>query len=220
MKTSLHRHIDPANYHPDAVASAAGGTVTTLTPLLLILRLSLELHKEDYAVAKDVLSLLETQNQEGYALFQIKTAALILALQSATGSTVVAALEDWLEARKIYPENFTNDVWAAPELTPFVASFDAEKLAVPVPERYVVTEADRAMVADLSTAREMAVTENTEWLAPMGVTGSVKSIAKAYHIVHANHHLREITLGNDKDWPELIVSVDKNGAFIGSFISH
>jgi hypothetical protein len=220
MITSLQRHIDPANYHPDAVASAANGTVATLTPLLLILRLGIELHAENYAVAKNVLSLLEAQNQQGYASFQIKTAALILALQSATGSTVVAALEDWLEARKIYPENFINDVLEAPELAPFLAGFDPDKLAAPVLERYVVTEADRAMVADLNAARESAVKENLEWLAQMGVTGSVKSIAKAYHIVHANHHLREITLGNDKDWPELIVSVDENGAFIGSFISH
>jgi hypothetical protein len=220
MITSLHRHIDPANYHPDAIASAASGAMATLTPLLLILRLGIELQAENYATAKEVLLLLEAQNQEGYALFQIKTAALILALQSATGSTVVAALESWLEARKTYPENFTNDVLGAPELAPFIASFDPEKLAAPIVERYVVTEADRAMVADLGAAREMAVAENMEWLTPMGVTGLVKSIAKGYHIVHANHHLREITLGNDKDWPELIVSVDENGAFIGSFISH
>jgi hypothetical protein len=220
MITTLHRHLDPANYHPDAVASAGNGEVDQLSDLLLILRLGVELHREDYAASEKILNRLQSRNQEGCALFQIKTAALILALQSPTGLTSMAALEDWLEARKLYPGNFINDVLGAPELASFVTQIDPAKLVAPVPERYIVTDADRAMIADLNAARESAVKENIEWLRPMGLKGSVKSIANAYQIVYANHHLREVTLGNDKDWPELVVSVDEKGAFLGSFISH
>jgi hypothetical protein len=136
------------------------------------------------------LEQLETQNPEGYALFQIKTAALIIALQCASGSSVVAAAEDESEACKANPGKFINDVLDAPEHAPFLGSFNPAKLAALVLEHYIVTGTGRAMVEDLSTAREMAVKETMAWLVPMGVTGSVNSIAKAYHIVQANQDLR------------------------------
>jgi hypothetical protein len=220
MITSLHRHIDPANYHPDAVAEARAGPVAALEPHWLIIRLGLALYAGDRREAEAALRHLDAENRHGHELFQVVTAKLILALESADRAAILSALDVWLDARRTAPGNWRNEVLDAPELAPYITGMDPEKLAPPVRKRFVVTKEHRAMVRDIEAAREQAVTENLEWLRPLGVTGSVKAIARSYRIVHASTELREVTLESRKGWPDLTVSLDADGLVIGSFISH
>jgi hypothetical protein len=220
MMNSLNRFIDPANYHPDAVANAGLAAVADVEPYWLIIRLGIALHGGDRQAAEAVLRRLDADNRQGHELFQVVTAKLILALESADSASILSALDVWLEARKSAPGNWRNEVLDAPELAPFITGMDPAKLAPPVIKRFVVTKAHRAMVRDIDAAREQAVIENLEWLRPLGVTGSVKAIARSYRIVHADQELREVTLESRKGWPDLTVSLDADGLVIGSFISH
>jgi hypothetical protein len=220
MITSLHRFIDPANYHPDAVANAALGTVSDVELHWLIIRLGIALHAGDRQVAEAAVRRLDADNRQGHELFQVVTAKLILALESANRAAILSALDVWLDARRTAPGNWRNEVLDAPELTPYITGMDPAKLAPPVRKRFVVTKEHRAMVRDIEAAREQAVTENLEWLRPLGVTGSVKAIARSYRIVHASPELREVTLESRKGWPDLTVSLNADGLVIGSFISH
>jgi hypothetical protein len=75
-------------------------------------------------------------------------------------------------------------------------------------------------VCDIDAERDQTVIKNLEWLRPLGVTGSVRAIARSCRIVHANHKLREVTLESRKGRPDLTVSLDAQGAVTGSFTSH
>jgi hypothetical protein len=220
MMNSLNRFIDPANYHPDAVANAGLAAVADVEPYWLIIRLGIALHGGDRQAAEAVLRRLDADNRQGHELFQVVTAKLILALESADSASILSALDVWLDARKSAPGNWRNEVLDAPELAPYIAGVNPEKLVPPAIKRVRITKADRAMVRDLDAACIQAVTENLEWLRPLGVTGSVKAIAKSYRIVYANRVLREVTLCSSKDWPDLIVALDAQGAVLGSFIEH
>jgi hypothetical protein len=221
MTTSLDRFIDPVNYHPEAVINAARGNIADIDAGLLIIRLGVELYSGNRAGAQAAIKRLEADGRQGYELFQLMTAKLISALWTDDETVIKAALEAWLAARLLSPGNWFHEVLKAPELAPYCAQIEPAKLETPVLARYKVTKADRALVKNLDAARIQAVTENLEWLSEMGMTGSVKSIAKAYRIIHANQHLREVTLGcNNDDWPDLIVALDGDGAVLGSFIAH
>ncbi len=220
MMTSLNRFIDPANYHPDAVADAGKGTVTDLPPGLLIIRLGLALERNDRKDAEQAICRLQDDNTKGYELFQLMTGKLILALWTQDKPTIIAALEQWLDARRPAPGNWCHDALAAPELAPYLTQIDPEKLILPVTKPTRISKADRALVKDLDTARIQAVTENLHYLRDLSVTGTVKAIAKAYHITFAIHELRELTLSGKEDWPDLIIALDEDGAFLGSFIAH
>jgi hypothetical protein len=221
MKTTLDRFIDPENYHPDAVADAGKGSVSELLPGLLIIRLGIALRCADRGEAEEAIRRLEGDNRQAYELFQLMTGKLILALWAQDKAVIHAALEAWLDACRPATGSWRHNLLEAPELVPYLAQIDPAKLFLPETKRRPVTKADRALVNDINAARSQAVTENLSWLRDLGVTGTVEAIAKAYHIAHANHDLREVTLGSNKDdWPDLIVALDGNGAVIGSFIAH
>ncbi len=220
MKTSLDHFIDPANYHPDAVADAGRGEVVDVAPGLLLIRLGIELHKGNSAGAHAAVARLGADHRQGYELFQLLTAEIILALWSKDEAAIQSALDAWLDARKRYPGNWLDGLLEARELAPYVAKLDPAKLALPDIKPPAITPADRAMIKDLDAARVQAVTENLTYLRDLGVTGSVTAIAKAYHISFANRHLREITVSAKADWPDLVIALDEKGVCIGSFISH
>jgi hypothetical protein len=221
MITTLHRFIDPANYHTEAVTDAGKSDVATLASGLLIVRLAIALHGADAADAQAAIALLEKGNRQGYELCQLMTAKLIIALWSEDYGVISFALEAWLDARRPAPGNWLNEVLNAPELTTYVAEIEPAKLALPPPKRPTVTKAVRALVKDLDCARVQAVTENLTWLRELGLKGPVKAIAKSYKIAFANHHLREVTLtSKNENWPDLIVALDEHGGVLGSFIAH
>jgi hypothetical protein len=93
-------------------------------------------------------------------------------------------------------------------------------LVAPAIEVPPLTADDHAYVKDLKGATQKAVTENLEWLREMGHTGTVASIAKNYRLGFVNRHLREVTLDSDNDLPSLIVALNEDGTFNGSFIAH
>ena len=220
MKTSLDRFIDPANYHPDAVADAGRGEMADIPSSLLLIRLGIELHREDHAAANAAVERLEADNRGGYELFQLLTAKIVLALWSADETAILLALKSWLDARKRYPGNWSDDVLEAPELAPYVAKVNPAKLVPPKIKPRAITRADRALVKDLNAARKQAVTENLVYLRDLGVSDSITAIARAYDISFANHHLREVTLSASADWPDLVIAIDAEGAMLGSFIAH
>ncbi len=220
MMTTLDRFIDPANYHPEAVAAADAGDVADVAPEFLIIRLGLELRRANRCGAEQAIARLVQDNRLGHEQFQMMTAQLILALWTREDAVIFRAFDDWLGARKTSKSGWMHEVLEAPELAPFVAKLEPAKLVVPPRRRAPISKADRALVRDFKAAREQAVTENLQWLRELGVTGTVKSIAKAYRITFANHYLREITLTSKRDLPDLIISLDEKGAMLGSFIAH
>ncbi len=220
MTTSLDRFIDLANYHPDAVAEAGKGAVADTESGLLIIRLGMELHRKNRPAAEQAIARLEDENRQGYELFQLLTAKIILALWAKDDSEIVTALDAWLEARRTMQGSWRHDALEAPELAPHLAQIDPVRLALPEVMKTKVTKADRALIKDLDAARKQAVAENLIWLREAGVSGTITSIAKAYRITYANHHLREVTLSAKEDWPDLVIALDKDGALLGSFIAH
>lgn len=216
----LHRYVDPATYHSDAVITARQLKVADLGQDMLIVRLCLDLSDRKWGAAAAVLEALASTQPKGYQLFQTKTAKIILALQSGNSVWIEASVQEWLEARRSFPEIFINDVLDDPELASYVAKIDPDLLLPPAIKRPPITKADRALVADLADARRQAVCENLEYLRPLGVTGTIASIARCYHIIYVNRHLREVTLGSRKDWPDLILALDQKGGLRGSFLAH
>jgi hypothetical protein len=218
--TTLNRFIDPANYHPEAVANADKGTLAELAPELLMLRLGLALQRADGVQAQAAIVRLEGQHRQGYELFQLMTGKLILALWTGDSATVLAALRAWLDARRPAPNNWCHELLDAPELAPYLAQLSPALLSLPKAKRAKITKADRALVKDFISARTQAVRENLPWLRQLGVSGNVSAIAKAYRIFAANQALRELTLAGKDTWPELIIALDAEGAVLGSFIAH
>ncbi len=220
MSASILRFIDPANYHPDAVADASRGEVADVARGLLLIRLGYELHRGNDANANAAVKRLEADNRHGYELFQLLTAKIILALWSKDETAIHAALDAWLNARNLYPDNWSDDVLEASELVSYVATVGPAKRTLPTIEPSAITRADRALVNDLDAACVQAVTENLGHLRELGITGSVRALARGYDISFANHDLREVTLSATEDWPDLVITLDEQGTILGSFIAH
>lgn len=200
--------------------SARKANISDVPAHWLIVKLVAAVNANNRADAVAVLQRLDADQYGGHDLFLIRTAHLILAVQDGNSSAIRGALEDWLAARSTAPENFHDQVVDAPELADVVTDIDRTAMKHQPRARVVITKSDRALVADLADARIQAVTENLEWLRQMGVTGTVKAIAKRYRISFANHHLREVTISSSKEWPDIIIAVDDAGAVMGSFLSH
>ena len=213
-------HVNPNAYHPEVVASASITSPLDVPSHWLIVRLVVALNANNRADAEAVLKRLDAERRGGHDLFLIKTAHFIIAIESANLLTRRTALEDWLTARAAFQGNFMDHVFDAPELADIVTKADREGMALPDAKRPIVTKADRALIADFAAGRALAVAENLKWLRQMGVTGTVKAIAKTYRITFANHHLREITISSNKGWPDIIIAVNEAGAMIGSFLSY
>jgi hypothetical protein len=218
--TSLHHYFDPANYHPDAVANAAQGSLADLDISLLLIRLGIALYKEDHGTAHAVLSRLETENLEGYPLWQKTTASLILALQSHDEHAILMALDAWLVGRKRYPGNWVSQVLDAPELKPWLGKIDPSQLIPPTIKRKGVTRKERAFVKDIDNVRQSAVRDNLTWLRTLGATQSEAALAKRYRLASVNLTLKECGLDAGDILPGITVSLDDQGQYVGSFIGH
>ena len=220
MITSLHQFFNLEHYHSEVVASASKARISDAPSHWLIVRLVVALQADNRADASAVLQRLDAEERGGHDLFLIKTAHLIIAIESANLPACRSALEDWLTARAAFPGNFIDHVVDAPELADIVTKADREAMVLPDTKRPIITKADRALIADFAAGREQAIIENLEWLRQMNVVDTVEAIAKSYRITFANHHLREITICSNKGWPDIIIAVDEAGVIIGSFLSH
>jgi hypothetical protein len=218
--TSLHPYFDPANYHPDAVAAAEQESIESLDHSLILIRLGIELYRDDRAAAYAILSRLDGDVLEGYALWQKLTAALILALQSLHVPSIIRALDLWLEGRERFPGNWRNEVLDAPEILPWLSDLNPAKLIPSAPKRRRITQKERAFVKDIKGVCEKAVADNLTFLRELGVTQSESALVKRYKLVSVNLNLRECNLGNGYVLPEITIAFDAQGQYLGSFLSH
>jgi hypothetical protein len=218
--TSLHTYFDPTNYHPDAVAAAEQGAVESLDRPLILIRLGIELYRDDRAAVYAILSRLDEDVLEGYALWQKLTAALILALQSLHAPSIIGALDVWFEGRARFPGNWRNEVLDAPEVFPWLSDIDPAKLIPPTPKRRRIKQKERAFVKDVKSVCEKAVADNLIFLRELGATQSESALVKRYKLVSVNLNLRECNFGAGDVLPEIIVAFDAEGQYLGSFLSH
>jgi hypothetical protein len=218
--TSLYPYFDPANYHPDAVAAAQAGEIDTLDVSLSLLRLCIELHKNDQAAALSVVLRLNREPLGGYQLWQKLTAALILALESLCEPEIKKALTAWLDGRDQYPGNWRNEVLDAPEVVPWLGRVDPARLIAPVIKPSILSPEERAFVRDIKSVCENAVRDNLTYLRDLGVKQSAATLAKKYTLLFVNLALRECTIDAGEDLPSITVALDEQGAYVGSFLTH
>jgi hypothetical protein len=78
---------------------------------------------------------------------------------------------------------------------------------------------ERALVKDEAGFLHKAVEENLEHFRAMDVTDSAAAIAEKYKLSGVDTNLREITYSNTDDLPGIIVALDQDGNFAGSFFN-
>jgi hypothetical protein len=218
--TSLHPYFDPANYHPDAVAAAQAGDIDTMDVSLSLVRLCIELHKNDQAAALSVLHRLNREPLGGYQLWQKLTAELILALQSLHEPEIKKALTAWLDGRDRYPGNWHHEVLDASEIFPWLSRVDPARLAPPIVQSRILSPEERAFVRDIKSICENAVCDNLIYLRDLGVKQSAETLAKKYTLMFVNLALCECTIDAGEELPSITVALDKQGEYVGSFLTH
>jgi hypothetical protein len=214
-------NLDSSNYHPDAVARAASGRLQDMDYSLLLIRLGLELERDDRPAIATVLEHLNTRKVEGYSLFQMLTGSLMLALRGGEEAAIMAALEAWLAGRMRFPQNWINETLTAPELAPWLKKVGPARL-VPPPisvKRRRISAKQRAFVKDIDSACRHAVADNLHWLREIGVEGEEEAIASAYRLESVDLTLHECRIGGG-DLPDMIISLDERGNYVGSFLEH
>jgi hypothetical protein len=220
MQTVVDRYLNPDAYHPDALATAIAGRIDELSPLMLSIRVCYEMTHGTSAAAEVAVQRLRSHRPGGYALFQLTTAALILARRGGDRGIFISALDDWLAGRAQHPENWANDVLDAGEFAEWLADVDPERLVPPVPAATVLTDEDRTWVKAFATARLQAVIENLEWLRDMQIDGTPGDIASQYELTAVDRHLCEATMSGADGLPDITLAFQPDGTFSGSFLSH
>ncbi len=206
--------FDPDAYLP-ALVAVCRSPVSTEAPNNV--RLVVAIADRDVATARAVLAALENNPPVGYALFQLTTAAMVVAAWANDRADFDDALDDWIAGRAAYRQSWRDDVLDVPEFASFLGDFDRDRLLLaPEPEEPV----DLAMLRDPVSGIAKAVDENFEWLEQIIPDTAAATMATHYNVVHTNAHLREVTIGANNDWPHIIIAVDDDGGFVGSFLAH
>jgi hypothetical protein len=220
MEKLLDANFNPEHYLPEVVAKARTTPVDQLDANLLIIRMIIELRAKNLDRLEDVIARILLDPPSGYMMFQVITARMILAYWKNSKAEFLQVGEFWLEGRRTWSSNWNSDVLELKEFKLWLSEMDPKLLQmerVAVPE---ITAEDRTFNKDEKGFILAAVKENMEHFRAMDIKGSVASLAKKYRVVQVDKYLREITFDTGCDLPGLIVALDANGNFAGSFISH
>jgi hypothetical protein len=112
---------------PDAYADIALARARSMGPAdpsndLLNLRLILALADGDTEGAATFAERWEAAAPKGYALFQLRTAQLVIVARRNDASAFAYALDAWKAAREQFPQNWNDAALEAEELAPFFAA--------------------------------------------------------------------------------------------------
>jgi hypothetical protein len=215
----IDRFLNPDAYHSDAVASASSGDIVTLSPDFLIIRLCVELRKNNISAIQVILQRMRKLKYVGYQLFQVTTARMIIAFRQHNKAAFMLALEAWLDGRHATPQNWDNKVLEQAEFQDWLLEVDPAKLEEPKLVVAQLTKEDRAFVKNQDEIALKSVLENMEWLVPPDSNMKPEKIARSYKLASFNQHLREARFSSTEDFPDLILALDEAGNFLGSFIS-
>jgi hypothetical protein len=216
--TSIAALFDPANSLPEVVDAARQGAIDALPASLLLIKLNVALADKDLSIATAIVAALDHHDYVGHELFRARTGAMLVARLTGNLPAFDEALARWLDGRTAYPANWDDAVLADPVFTPWLDELSLESVAVQAHAE--MSEADRAFIKDVDYVIARAVQENMEWLAPLGAVGGIAETAKRYAMIAVDRDLREVTLRDGGELPDLIVAIDEAGGFVGSFISH
>jgi hypothetical protein len=220
MATAINSYLNPASYSEAAVAEARSADLNSLPSGLRLIRLMTALQDGDADAAGATLAALETEGLVGYELFQLRTAALLIAVRQDSKTRFDAALDAWLAGRAAYPVNWNDDVLDAPEFADWLTDFDRSRLfrkPVKVPK---MTKDELTFVKDLSFCITRAVQDNVDWLRQIDAKSSIADMIDKYRLVAVNLDLKEATLDGRGKLPDLIVALDDRGGYAGSFLAH
>jgi hypothetical protein len=220
MRAVIERYLNADAYHPDAVATARVGSLADLTAQMLIVRLCDDFTRDDKAAAERTLHARAADAFVGYARFQFDTARLIMARRRDDRDAFMSALDSWLTARLMFPGNWSTDVLDATEFAPWLADIDPARLAPPVPPSTELTDEDRAWVQDIAAARRLAVAENLEWIRELQIEGTVDEISSQYQLTYVSREICEATISGSDDLPDITLTLEPDGSYRGSFLSH
>ncbi len=217
MNNALPACLDLHSYHDDAVVSALGSKVEAMSVDLKIIRLICALTDRDYADAHATIDHLSAGEVTGYACFQTCTARLALAALEQKRAAFDAAMIEWIAGREHYPGTWDDAVLDTPLIKPWVNIAIRPKPEAPRPS---IKQKDLFYIKDLSRAVTRAVQDNIVWLREMGHKGPVADLADAYRLARVDRGLNEATLDGRDNLPDLIVSLDDQGQYRGSFLAH
>jgi hypothetical protein len=220
MATALDTYLDPAAYSEEAVAAARAGDISTLNNDLRIVRLACALHDDDLDASKGLIEILDDEILSGHALFKARTGALLLAAREGDQVGFDRALVSWIAGREAWPNNWIDDVLNAPELRPMLSSLHPVLLKQREIARRTLTHAELIFIKDLSFVIIRAVQDNLEWLRAADPKATISDLADKYRLTSVDLDLCEATLEGHGAMPDLIVALDHDGGYTGSFIAH
>jgi hypothetical protein len=214
---TLDAFIVTSIYSEEALGAARIGPMETLSTNFCIIRFWLALQEGELAVSETCHTRLLHQDLGGWPLYQVTTGGVFLALKLGEAGQIIAAIDAWLTGMAAYPGNWQIGLLQAPEVVPWLSLFDPKRLVLPRPPKRRLTAKQRAFVKDVAGLAQRAVADNFEWL---GDYGSAETLAPMFKLADVNMELSECTLDAKGEVPSLIVSLDANGAYLGSFIAH
>jgi hypothetical protein len=220
VKDTISRFLNSDHYSPDVVKQVSETRIAELKSSLGIVRLCFEMTNNRIDIAEAVAQHLMKQQFLGYELFQLTTARLIIAYYKNDEIAFMLALEAWLKERKKMPQNWHNSLLEEPALQKWLSGVDAKKLKKPALRKQKMSDDDFSFVKNVDGIPLKAVLENLEWLRQMQINDAPEDMAKTYHLVHINRHLREAGFSSDKDSPDFTATLDESGNFVGSFLDH
>jgi hypothetical protein len=220
MEALLDAHFNPGHYLPEAVANARGASLDQLEGSLLIIRMIIELRAKNLSALEPVIAKIVLNPPGGRELYQVMTARLIVAWWKSDKTEFLRLAGLWLDGRRSWRGNWNSDVLEIDEFKPWLSEmnpklFELEPLAPPK-----ATAEDRAFIKDEKGFLLAALTQNLKHLRAMDIKGPAASLAKKYRVAHVSQNLREITFDAQGDLPGLVVALNADGTFAGSFISH
>lgn len=220
MSPRILNYLDPADYSPEAIAAARAGQPAELNTDLKIVRLTCALKDNDLQASQDILALLESDELAGNALFKARTGALFVAARQGDQNAFDRALASWMAGRDMWPGNWIDEVLNAPELLPMLSALHPALIKQREAAKQTLSKAQLGFVKDLGFIIMRAVRDNLQWLRAKEPNGVMADLTDRYRLIAVDLDLCEITLQGKNGLPDLIVALDKNGAYAGSFIAH
>jgi hypothetical protein len=220
MEELLNAIFNPEHYLPEVIDKARVISIDQLDNGLLIIRMIIELRAKNHDALEQVIARILQDPPSGYTLCQVMTARMILAFWKNDKSEFLRLTDVWLDGRRSWRVNWNSAVLEVKEFKPWFLEMNQKLFELEPLDPPEITEEDRAFIKDEKRFLLAALKENMEYFRAMKIKGSVASIAKQYRVSHVNQHLREISFDADGDLPGLIVAVDTDGNFAGSFIAH
>jgi hypothetical protein len=152
-------------------------------------------------------------------LYQFRTAALLLTRAQQDRAAFSVALDLWLAGRTAYADNWSDAPLRDTTLVDWIDVDTSPIILAPKPAAQ--KSADAVWTAAAIPCITQAIEENITWLRALNIHKSVAELAGLYKVAHVNAHLREVTVRADQDEiPDIVIALQPDGSFAGSFLSH